>query len=69
MWTAGHERTTDMLEDILIHFVIGLLAAATTWTVRSMCHHKGLLPHPRWQLPLTVFLVAVEAVVTVQIVG
>ena len=57
------------MTDILIHFAIGMLAALTTWGIRSACHHRGLFPHPRWQVPLIVLSVAFEAVVTVNLVG
>lgn len=58
-----------MLLDILLHFAIGLAGAGATWAVRSACRHTGILPHPRWQLPLVLILVLVEAVFSVWLVG
>jgi hypothetical protein len=53
----------------LAHILMGLVFAATGWGVRSLCQHKGLLPHPKWQVPITVLLVVLEAIVTVPLVG
>jgi hypothetical protein len=37
--------------------------------VRSLCQHKGLLPHPRMQVPIILVLIMVEAYFSVLLVG
>lgn len=57
-----------MFLGVLLHFVLGVMFAGTGWLVRSACIHEGVLPH-RWQLPLTLALILVEAYFSVLLVG
>ena len=54
---------------IFMHTALGGLFAATGFSVRSACSHRGWLPHPKHQIALTGALVFVEACVTVPVVG
>lgn len=58
-----------MLSDLLLHTLLGLVAASTGYMVRSTCAHRGWLPHPRAHILLTVLLVAAESFVAVSLVG
>jgi F0F1-type ATP synthase membrane subunit c/vacuolar-type H+-ATPase subunit K len=58
-----------MLIDLALHFFIGLAGAGAGWGVRSLCTHKGLLPHPRMQVPVILVLIMVEAYFSVLLVG
>jgi F0F1-type ATP synthase membrane subunit c/vacuolar-type H+-ATPase subunit K len=58
-----------MFFDLLLHFLIGLAGASAGWGVRSLCQHKGLLPHPRMQVPIILVLIMVEAYFSVLLVG
>jgi hypothetical protein len=55
--------------DVFLHLLIGLVASSATWGVARFCTHKGLLPHPRLQIPIVLVLVYIEAVVSVWLVG
>lgn len=56
-------------ETWLMHVAIGLIFAGTGAAILKVCNHKGFVPHPKWQIPLVVASVMVEAAVMVPIVG
>lgn len=58
-----------MMLDVLLHTILGCVAAATGYIVRSSCAHRGWLPHPKAHIILTIALVAVESFVAVSLVG
>jgi hypothetical protein len=53
----------------ILHTVLGLVAAATGYAVRTTCSHRGWLPHPRAHIILTTILVATESLVAVNLFG
>jgi hypothetical protein len=55
--------------DVVIHFIIGLVGLGTGWGIRAACAHTGLVPHPKWQVPLALVLVLAEAIIGVRIAG
>lgn len=55
--------------DVIAHTIIGLMGAATGYSVRTLCKHKGLLPHPKAHIAITAGLVAIESVFTVSLLG
>ena len=49
------------MSSFALHFLIGVVGLTTGWGVRSACKHTGLIPHWRWQVPLAIALVCLEA--------
>lgn len=52
-----------------LHVVIGLIFAGTGAAILKVCNHRGFIPHPKWQVPLVIASVMLEAAVMVPIVG